>query len=219
MIINPEIVIFAAGALNTTAYLIINQVLLRLVILVSSTLYIVYYAIVADTPLWTALTFSALTVLANLIGLTALALRDSERRISADHSALRAVLREIPAGEFVRLMRLSRARHIDVPTMLTLEAAHSDRLHYLASGQAEVEKLGQRFMISAPCFIGEVAYMTGTPASGTVVAQAGDHVLSWDVARLKAVGAKRVRFVLALNSLISSDLAGKVAASVAVPRS
>lgn len=57
MIINPEIVVFAAGALNTTAYLIINQVLLRLVILVSSTLYIVYYAIVADTPLWTALTF------------------------------------------------------------------------------------------------------------------------------------------------------------------
>ncbi|MCH2075569.1 MAG: hypothetical protein MK180_01625 [Rhodobacteraceae bacterium] len=91
MIINPEIVVFAALALNTTTYLILNQVLLRLVILVNSTLYIIYYAMVADTPPWTALVFSALTVLANLIGLTALAFRDSERRVSAEHSDLRTV--------------------------------------------------------------------------------------------------------------------------------
>ena len=102
--------------------------------------------------------------------------------------------------------------------MLTREDAHSYTLHYLASGQAEVEKLGQRIMISAPCFVGEVAFMTGAPASGTVVAQAGAQVLSSDMARLKAVGRKRVRFHLALNSLISNDLAGKVAASVAAPR-
>ncbi|MCH2075570.1 MAG: cyclic nucleotide-binding domain-containing protein [Rhodobacteraceae bacterium] len=102
------------------------------------------------------------------------------------------------------------------PATLTVENNTSDQLHYLAAGQAEVEKQGQRFMIKALWFVGDVAFMTDGTPSGTVVAQPGGKVLSWETAELKAVGSKRMRFHLALNSLISKDLAGKVAASAAI---
>ncbi len=48
--IAPETVVLLAGAALTIGYLIIHQVMLRLMVLLGTALYIVYYAIVADTP-------------------------------------------------------------------------------------------------------------------------------------------------------------------------
>ena len=60
-------------------------------------------------------------------------------------------------------------------------------------------------------FVGEVSFLTGNPASAsTYLDQEGD-VLEWDVDALKRRADRDARFRLALDAVITLDLAQKVA--------
>ncbi|MEM9438070.1 MAG: cyclic nucleotide-binding domain-containing protein [Pseudomonadota bacterium] len=207
--INPEVVILAGGALNAGAYLILNQVLLRVVILISSCFYILYYMIISDTPLRTAIAFTVLTILANLIGLAALLLRDSEARVPRDFADLRALMPKMPAGEFRRLVQLGVRREITQPEILTEANAPVNNLYYLISGELRVTDDAEERIENRPGFVAEVAYLTLARPSATVTALPGTEIMAWDRATLKGTAKRHQRFNLALDALISSDLAQK----------
>ena len=60
-------------------------------------------------------------------------------------------------------------------------------------------------------FVGEVAFLTEENASATTLMAEDGELLSWDVEQLRQRAARDVRFRLALDAVISLDLARKVA--------
>ncbi|WP_299624029.1 cyclic nucleotide-binding domain-containing protein [uncultured Tateyamaria sp.] len=189
--IAPETVVLLAGAALTIGYLIIHQVMLRLMVLLGT---------------------------ANLIGLGNLLWHQSKMAVPRAHRDIYPMFQSLPPGDFRNLVQYADRKVLQEAIQVTTEGAPVDKLYYVISGGIEVVKRGERFNMPPNLFVGEVAYITGQKSAATTCLPAGAEVLEWDVATLRARAAKRARFKLAIEAMISSDLALKVAFAVAPHR-
>nr|WP_281501934.1 cyclic nucleotide-binding domain-containing protein [Aliiroseovarius sp. F20344] len=108
-------------------------------------------------------------------------------------------------------MLLARRENYSTNKVLTTAGAAVPDLYYVISGLVGVRKQGGEFYMHSGNFVGEVAFLTNEKASATVVMAEGGELLCWDVNQLRERAARDVRFRLALDAIISLDLARKVA--------
>ncbi len=214
-VFSPEFLVYAAGAFYVLGLLIINQVTLRLLVLAGTGLYIVYYATVAASPLWEAIYISLLIGGANLIGLANLLARQSHLALPHAHKDIYGHFPGLPPGDFRTLMRYAQRSVAEEDLPLTNENAPLTRLYYVIDGETTVTKKGDRFRVPSGVFVGEVAYLTAGRASATTRLKAGSEYLEWSTLDLRNASARSARFKLALESVLSIDLAQKVSRSVA----
>lgn len=215
---SAETLVLLAGLTYVLGYLTINQVILRLLILLGTGFYIWYYAIAADEPLWTAIWTSLAIGGATLFGLIALLGRNSKLMIPNEHKDVYPKLHGMVPGDFRALVRMAKRYDVQKDTEITTEGRAVERLFFVISGKMEAEKQGTSFDLPSDIFVGEVALLTGRKSSATTVLKAGSEVLEWDVAQLRRKTRKNVRFKLALEAAISRDLAHKVGRAIAVPQ-
>jgi hypothetical protein len=211
----PHNLVFFAGAISTIAYLIINQAAMRIALLVATAFYIWYYFSIANTPLWEAIYTSSIMAGANLLGLAFLFGRKSKLAIPAQHRDIYPLFDELLPGDFRALVKTADRVVLDDALVLAHEGEAVDQLYYVISGTMTVSKLGNSFRLPPEVFVGEVAFLTGRPATATTTLPEGAEVLVWDVARLRKLAAKKARFKMALEAVISQDLALKVSSAVA----
>jgi CRP-like cAMP-binding protein len=100
-----------------------------------------------------------------------------------------------------------------VPTRLTTAGQMPKALHFILEGKAEVERGGQRFDIGPHCFVGELAFLRGAPATATAHSKVGALYVSWDPEKLRALMNKNDEVSRAFSALLSGDLAEKIARS------
>lgn len=213
-LVSPDALVLAAGLAFILGYLIINQVTLRLLCLTGTFLYIWYYAIAADEPLWAAIWTSVAMGLANLFGIASLLVRSSKIVVPREHKDIFPRFETLPPGDFRDIVKLARRYVQPERVKITDEAQQVDRLFFVLEGGAEAEKKGHSFHLPKDIFIGEVAFLTGRESSATTYLDAGSEVLEWQLSDLQKA-CKKDRFRLALEALISKDLASKVALAVA----
>tara|TARA_Y100000815_G_scaffold210189_1_gene194534 strand:- start:3531 stop:4205 length:675 start_codon:yes stop_codon:yes gene_type:complete len=206
----PDYLVACAGFIYIVAFLIINQIVLRCMLLVGSAFYVAYYAVVAGEPLWMAIFTNIGISTANFLGLLILIFSRSRLAIPKEHSDIYPVFSLLPPGDFRTLIRLGRRRVLNEDAVLTRDGAPVDTLYFVLRGEVVAEKRGETFMLPERIFIGEVGYLTRDGASATTRLAKGGEVLEWDVARLRAKAKQSARFNLALDALISKDLAAKV---------
>ena len=206
-----DVLVFAAAATFVLGYLIINQVALRIMLLIGTALYIWYYAIVSDAPLWSAIWASSATGMANLIGLSNLLIRRSRWILPKRDIDIYPSFSALPPGDFRKLMLLARREKLPKDKVLTTAGPKVPDLYYVISGLVDVRKQGGGFYMRRGNFVGEVAFLTNNKASATVVMAEEGELLCWDVNQLRARAERDVRFRLALDAMISLDLARKVA--------
>lgn len=211
----PEAVILSAGAVFTIGYLITNQIVLRLMILLGTCLYTYYYFTAADTPLWEAIYTSMVMGTANLIGLGSLLWHRSSLAVPAAHRDIYPLFEGLPPGDFRDLVKRARRHVLDERTQVTTEGVQPDKLYYVISGPIHITKRGERFTMPPNLFVGEVAYATHQTSAATTRLDAGSEVLEWNVAELRKRAEKNSRFALAIEAMITKDLALKVAFAVA----
>jgi hypothetical protein len=211
----PDIVITLAGLAFVVGYLIINQVILRLVLLLGTALYILYYYIAGDAPLWGAIYASILTFTANLIGLGLLFARRAWWMVPSQFRDLRDRFSSIPPGDLRSVLRHAQRVRLEQDLVMTREGVPVDTLYFVLSGKISAEKLGEQFMIPAGVFVGEVAFLTGRASSATISVGKGAEVIRWSIPELTRQTRRSPRTRLALEALISTDLAAKVALAVA----
>ncbi|CUH76138.1 cyclic nucleotide-binding domain-containing protein [Tropicibacter naphthalenivorans] len=213
--IAPQYLVWTAGVFFTLGYLVINQKILRVLLLIGTGFYLWYYFVAADRPLWEAILTSSVMGTANLIGLSGLLLRESKLIVPRAHRDIYKRFKDLPPGDFRELVGQARRYTLTEEEVITREGVAVDKLYFVVSGKLQVEKRGERFLMPAGVFVGEVAYLTGMRSSATTRLPAGAEVLVWDVARLRRRAKRRPRFSMALNAMISKDLAIKVALAVA----
>lgn len=206
-----DFLVLAAAGMFVLGYLILNQIILRIMLLVGTALYIWYYAVVDSSPLWPAIWASMATGSANLIGLMSLLYRRSQFAIPRTSRDLYSQFSQLPPGDFRNLMLAANRVTRPAGHRLTTEDRPVETLYYVIDGSVEVDKNGNRFHLSKGTFIGEVGYLTGNPASASTHLAEDSELLEWGVASLKKRVARDPRFGLAMDTMISLDLAGKVA--------
>lgn len=198
------------------AYLVINQVILRLLVLLGTGFYIWYYWIVADVPLWDAVITSVVLGIANLIGLANLFLHKSRLYVPSAHRDIYdGPFFHMPPQDFRTLMSVCKRKTLTERTKITEESKSVNQLYFVVSGDIEIEKLEEQFSMPSGLFVGEIAYLTARRSSATTHLPEGAEVLIWDFETLKKKSENNARFKMALEALISRDLALKVAVAVA----
>ncbi len=212
--LSPSVMVMLAGGVQIFGYLLINQTYLRLTMLCSTSLYILYYFHAADTPLWGAIAISAMTLVAILIGLAALYARNASWSIPEEHKDIYPLFDELIPGDFRKVMRIGTRETLKESRVVTQEGQSPEDLIFVTKGTFFVQKGKARFDVPGPTFVGEVAYLRGTPSAATTTLPAGTEVVVWSRATLARSTRTAPRLKLAFDAMISRDLAVKVSLAV-----
>jgi len=168
--LTPSVFIILAGGFFMLGYLIINQMLLRSMMLIGSAFYIAY---IYDR-------FSQLS-----------------------------------PGDFRLVMRYAERLVLKDAMTITREGEPVTHLYFILSGSAEVTKQQAQFTLPHSIFVGEVAYLLDRPSVATTKLMSGSEVIRWDLEHLRRTAPRNPRFKLALDAMLSNDLAAKVSVAVA----
>ena len=207
--------IYVGAAMLLVAYAIRDELKLRLMIVAATAVYIVYYVVSFDPPLWDAIITSLLMVAVNIWVLGQIIFERTTLRLSDDEKALFDAFETLSPGQFRRVLKLAMWQRADDPdgTPLTREDEPSTALFYIFDGIISVEKHGRQFRLPEGNFVGEVGYVLNRPTTTTSVAPQGVRYIEWDAAALRALGVKHPNLGNALNALLTRDLAKKLKTS------
>jgi hypothetical protein len=209
-LLNASLVHLAA-LVGVAALLFRDQMLLRGFLIASTLLYIVYYVVVPETPLWGAIFWSAIMIGVNAAMMVRLLFDRTQFRLSDDELRLFAAFRTLSPGEFRLLTALASWKTAETKTILTRENAPTDRLYYVLDGAIGITKGGRSFPIEAGAFIGEIAFLRGHMASATVTVEPGARYVEWPRQTLEDLLARNPGLKVALDGLFNADMAAKIA--------
>jgi hypothetical protein len=212
---DPSWLIYIGAALLLLAYAIRDELRLRIMIVVSTFVYIAYYYLVRGGPLWEAIVTSALMVGINLWVLAQILLERTTLRLSEDEKRLFDAFDTLNPGQFRRVLSLANWRTASDPdgTPLTREDEPSGALFYIFDGVISVEKRVRQFRLPEGNFVGEVGFILNRPTTATTVAPQGVRYVEWDASTLRSLSSKRPNLGNALNALLTRDLAKKLSGS------
>lgn len=132
----------------------------------------------------------------------------SERQLLAD------ALAPLDDAQVSRIYRAGEFRDLKPGEQVTVEDEPVDELYFLCTGHAAVEVKGRPVAQLGPrCFIGEVAYLTGSLATATVTASEACRVLAFDRRRFDQVCASDPTVAALIHGLLGRDLARKMRSS------
>lgn len=212
---DPAWLIYIGAAIMLVAYAIRDELRLRVMIIVSTLVYIAYYYLVRGGPLWEAIVTSVLMVGVNFWVLGQIMLERTTFRLSEDEKRLFDAFETLSPGQFRRLLRIAQWRTATDPdgTLLTREDEPSGALFYIFEGIISVEKKGGRFRLPEDNFVGEVGYVLNRKTTTTSVAPEGVRYVEWDADALRALSRKYPNLGNAINALLTRDLAKKLNSS------
>lgn len=211
----PTSLVLLAGAVQTAAMMFRNQVVMRCILLLGTCLYIYFYINIVSPPLYEAAFISVATGLSTFYGLVLLLLDRSPFMLKSEQKHIYKAIGYMEPGQFRHLLRLCKRHILESEVVLTHEGKKPTSLFFIPSGKVIVEKGATSFELSGPLFIGEISYITGEHASATIRAEVGTEVIEWDTAILQKAAKRKPSLGLALDARLASDLARKVATSVA----
>lgn len=210
--------VYLAFALALVGYIARDELWFRLLMLAASGNYLAYYFTVAEAPLWSAITTSGTLALVNLCVIVIVILERTSFTMSRQEVSIYRSFGMLTPGQFRRIMRIATVRTATSPVRLTVEGKRVANLHFVTEGGVVVTKQGQRTEIPARIFVGEIAYVTGNPASATVEVAPGSVWIEWDPERLRTLTRRHPAVGVALVAQFNADLLSKVAASQPIGR-
>lgn len=210
------LLVHLAALVQLSGFLMRNQVTLRLLVLTGNALYLTYYYVHPATPLWDAMFWSGAMLVANL-AMTVVILRDrGSHGISDEALRVYGAFGGMMPGDFRRLMRRARLRCADGPLTLTHLGVRPESLFYVIEGRVTVERRDRTLAFAGcGCFVAEIGFLLGTPASATVTIGPGARFVEWDRTRLSALFARSPAIRHAVERALSRDLAAKLAQEAA----
>ena len=207
---DSHLVMHAAAAISVAALALRDQLRLRVVLLISILLSVVYNA-TKEPPLYHELVWNAVTLAINLKVIVQIVMDRTPIGMNDEENELFAAFEMLTPGEFRAILKLASWQTATGGDCITREGEKLDSLFYVLRGGIDIQKGGRRFSLSPRTFIGEVAFLHGTPASATVKLEQGTRYLQWSLPTLQSKLQGRQVLRQAIVRLISFDMATKVA--------
>jgi Cyclic nucleotide-binding domain len=203
----------ASNLMAFLAFLLRDQLQLRVMMALSLALQGLYYYAIPGGPFFDPLFWKIVSFFANAIMIILVFSGRLDFGIPADLRGLYEKINVLSPGQFRKLIKSStRTNAADHP--LLDEGQKPNHLHYLLKGVAEISKGKSHHHISSGVFLGEVAFLNGTTASATVQLKDGAECVSWNSSTLKSLMQNDKAIDIAMRGIFNHDLAAKVANSV-----
>lgn len=215
--LDASLLLHAGAVVYVIAFLFRDEALIRLFSVIGTLLYMGYYFWYPAEPLWDAIITSTIFLGANVVVIFMILLERTTFRMSEDEKRLYEGFATLTPGEFRRLLKLASWNASDGEAVLTRAGERPSRLFYILDGDVLIDKGGSQFPVSDGRFIGEIGFVLGEPATGTVTAPEGTRYVSWTSDELERLGRKKPAIGTALTALLGKDLARKLAESVQAP--
>ena len=205
----------ASNLMAFLAFLLRDQLRLRLMMAVSLFLQGLYYYAIPGGPFLDPLFWKVVSFLANMLMIVLVFGGRIDFGIPPDMRGLYEKISVLTPGQFRKLVKLSKRNHASDAPLLT-EGHRPTQLHYLLKGQCNIEKGNGSYPAEAGIFLGEIAFLNNAPASATVRLLEGAECVTWDSAELKALMRKDKAVDIAMRGVFNHDLANKLASSMPV---
>lgn len=194
------------------AFVMTSMQRLRLLIVLSSTAYGVYYYFYPAEPLWLDVGSEVALVLVNGVMLAYLAWSNTRFKFDQREQFLHEnEFSDLTRVEFNRLLKISEWQLDPAGFVYTVLGKPLEDIFYLVSGRAEVHLAdGGVAIINEGNVIGEVSYRLGCPASATVTAMDACLSLRWNQQELRTLCARDVNIKRTLDTVLSSHMARKL---------
>jgi CRP-like cAMP-binding protein len=213
--IDPGWLIHAGALLYIIAFVVRDELALRMLVVTGSLLYILYYYLFPTQPLWDAIISSVVMIGANFYVIGQVILERTTFRLSEVEKRLFQAFETLTPGQFRQLLK--QAEWVDVSdengTVLTREGEPTPALYYVVDGEVAAQKEEQSFRLPPGNFVGEIAYVLGVATTATTVAPQGARYVRWDAGALRKLSDRRPALGNALNALLTRDLAIKLKTS------
>jgi hypothetical protein len=191
-----------------------GELLLRILLLIGTGFYILYYYYASETPLWDAIFTSSVLGAVNLAMILFLALERTTFTMSRQDAEIAKAFSTMSPGQFRRMRRKAVVTTCATRTRLCTEGRPNDTLYAFVSGGVHITKGAHSFTSSERMFVGEVSYLLGGNASATVDVDAGSLVASWSFDDLNVISERSSNTINALVALFSKDMAAKIARAI-----
>ncbi|APX92425.1 hypothetical protein BWR19_05430 [Halomonas sp. 1513] len=202
---------FFANLLFCLAYLVRDMAYLRAITILAALSTLPYFYFL-DTPLYSAIGWQIAFIAINAFNLTVLLLARRPVVLDDDQRWLhRHTFRMLTPREMLKVLRPTQREHCPADATLIEQDQPLDRLILLLDGEAEVHANGQhRATLRPGDFAGEMSFITGKPASATVVTRGAVDYLSWRRRDLEALYQRDPRLKDAMQGVIGADMARKL---------
>lgn len=193
------------------SYWLTNIYWLRVAAIIGSAIEIVYFTYTGGDIVvgmgWTVV-FIAINAF-HLVLLTRERL--SLRLPEADAPLLRESLSGLSDAQIAKLLRAADWKDCPAGEILTRQDAPVDSLFFLCRGRANVEVSGKFITyLEKGTFIGEIAYLTGNPATATVTVEEPSRLLAFSKMKMARVVASDEQISGIVYQLLGRDLAMKM---------
>ena len=200
-----------AYACLAASYFMTNIFWLRVLAVVSMLLELAYFNF-AGGDLTTGMSWNAVFVAINLYQLFWL-LRDrlTLRLPEHDGPVLRSALTGLDDAQIARLLKAAHWKTVSKGKTLTTQHKPVDELYFICAGRLSVQVDGTVMAhLEKGSFVGEIAYLTGNPATATVVVDEPCRILAFSRTRLAKVVASDTHISGLIYQMLGRDLAMKM---------
>ena len=164
-----------------------------------------------SAALWLVLAGNVVLALAFVREHTTMGFTKREKRLFS-------VFETLTPGQLRQVLRLARVHHVTSASEVIHEGSAPPDLLLIEGFRFQVKKGAEMSEAKGPAFAGEIAFLTGQPASATVIVPPGTPYLAWEVGALHGLMRSNPGLKNALVARFSLDLAAKVARSMPRPR-
>jgi len=193
------------------SYWLTNIYWLRVVAVVGTLLEIIYFNYTGGNLL-VGIGWSFVFIAINMFHLVLLTReRMSLRLPEADAPLLRDSLSGLSDNQIAKLLKAADWKDCPAGEILTRQDAPVDSLFFLCRGRANVEVSGKFITyLEKGAFIGEIAYLTGNPATATVTIEEPSRLLAFSKMKMARVVSSDDQISGIIYQLLGRDLAMKM---------
>ncbi len=203
----------ASNLMAFLAFLLRDQLHLRVMMALSLLLQALYYYAIPGGPFFDPLFWKIVSFLANAVMIVLVFGGRLDFGIPSDLRELFNKISVLSPGQFRKLIAIS-TRTLAGETPLITQGVQPDCLHYLLAGTAQIAKGHNEATITAGIFLGEIAFLNNQVATATVHLAPESSCITWKTAQLQQMMRKDKAIEIALRGVFNADLAAKVSNSL-----
>lgn len=205
--------------LTLFAYMVRDILWLRSLVVAACLAMAVYFSILLPEIAWTPFVWQVILLAVNLVWIVLLVRERQGVRFTEEERELHETLfRGFTALEFMKLLRAGEWVEVEEGELLANRGERLDRLYLVSNGAVNVQfESGETRELRDGAMIGEMSFLSGAPATATVVVTRPTRCLVWDQGQLDRLLHRNPSMRGAVMSVIGSDLSQKLATPAATP--
>jgi|JI9StandDraft_1071089.scaffolds.fasta_scaffold61647_2 hypothetical protein len=201
----------AAFLLIAISYYLTNIYWLRVIAVIGLSLEIVYFNL-AGGAMHAGIAWDVIFIAINLWQIYWLVDEKRKfRKVQDAHLLRQGVFAGFTDGQLARLVTSGYWKDLDPGTVLTHQGQDVAALTLICDGHAIVDVGGNIVaQLTNGAFVGEMAFVTGKPASATVIVEQPTRAFVFEMAKLRKLVDTDESVAMAINRVIGRDLASKL---------